>query len=86
MPNDELREKIVEYLNNETSLLEVECEAAGDGLTSLIESERCEWTYDSEREWVTSCGNEVLDEATYGQYPFCPCCGKRISIGEDKNV
>ena len=82
MPN-ELRDKIVEWLFNETTLLDVECEAAGDGIMSLIDAERCVWTYDSEREWVTSCGNEVLDEATYGQYPFCPCCGKRIEVKDE---
>jgi len=37
--NDLIRDKIVEWLSNETTLLEVECEAAGDGLMSLIAPE-----------------------------------------------
>lgn len=86
MPN-ELREKIAKELY---SRYDRHCQyaegtwkdfiPAADSILSLIESERCVWTYDSEREWVTSCGNEVLDEATYGQYPFCPCCGKRVEV------
>lgn len=36
---DELRDKIIEWLSDETSLLEVECEAAGDGLISLLAPE-----------------------------------------------
>lgn len=82
MPN-ELRENIEKILKEPWATDE---KATADAILSLIESERCVWTYDSEREWVTSCGNEVLDETTYGQYPFCPCCGKRITIVEDKNV
>ncbi len=34
--DDLIRDKVVEWLSNETTLLEVECEAAGDGLMSLI--------------------------------------------------
>jgi predicted RNA-binding Zn-ribbon protein involved in translation (DUF1610 family) len=51
-----------------------------EAILSLINAERCEWTWDTEREWVTSCGVEVLDDDTYGKYPFCPCCGKRIEV------
>lgn len=83
---DELRDKIVEWLSNETTLLEVECEAAGDALIALIDGQRCEWTLTEEGLWKTQCGQEIPDEDTYEKYPFCPCCGKRISIGEDKNV
>jgi len=67
------------------------CEADGIRMTyttsgkivDALDAERCVWTYDIEREWVTSCGNEVLDEATYGQYPFCPCCGKRVEVKDE---
>ena len=37
--DDLIRDKVVEWLSNETTLLEVECEAAGDGLMSLIAPE-----------------------------------------------
>lgn len=54
-----------------------------EAILSLINAERCVWTWDTEREWVTSCGEEVLDDDTYGKYPFCPCCGKRIKVKDE---
>jgi hypothetical protein len=55
------------------------------GILSLIDAQRCVWTLNGE-DWITQCGADIPDEDTYEKYPYCPRCGKRISIKEDKNV
>ena len=59
---------------------------ATDSILFLIDGQRCEWTH--EKEWYaglyyTSCGRSI-DRDIYA-HPFCPCCGKRISISEVKD-
>jgi hypothetical protein len=87
MSNDDLRDKIVEWLSNETTLLEVECEAAGDAILSLIESERCVWTLKDD-EFTMSCGESVPQYDEEGVWvkddmpPYCWHCGKRIEVKE----
>ena len=55
-------------------------------IEALLDGQRCEWTH--EKEWYaglyyTSCGRSI-DRDIYA-HPFCPCCGKRISISEVKD-
>ena len=55
-----------------------------DSILSLLDAERCEWTED-DGIVQTGCGTElwfddIVDEHYVKQCPFCPCCGKRISI------
>ena len=54
-------------------------------IEALLDGQRCEWTLTEEGLWKTQCGQEIPDEDTYEKYPFCPCCGKRISIKEVKD-
>lgn len=77
-----LRDEIIGKLQT-AKFINASAEHVADQILSLVEMQRCEWTYDAEREWVTSCGEEVLDDDTYGKYPFCPCCGKKILIKEE---
>ena len=89
---DRLRDEIVKWLYNETTLLEVECEAAGDGLLPLLDAQRCEWT---EEDGIvqTGCGTElwfddIVDAHYVKQCPFCPCCGRRMEVpdGSDGRI
>jgi predicted RNA-binding Zn-ribbon protein involved in translation (DUF1610 family) len=78
-----MRDKIAKLIETENAYgyyAHDRAEELADQILSLINAERCVWTYDDEREWVTSCGEEILDDDTYGKYPYCPCCGKRIEV------
>ncbi len=81
MNRDELiRDKVVEWLSNETSLLEVECEAAGDGLMSLIapildKAEKWDRVEDThEFKFV----RHIESHLSGNQVPICTICGKTI--------
>jgi hypothetical protein len=77
---DRLRDEIVKWLYNETTLSEVECEAAGDGLLSLLDAERCEWKDDGYGDYAAQCGryfsfgHDIVDDK------YCPHCGRRIEV------
>jgi len=54
-------------------------------ILALIDAQRCVWTdIDGDKVyWQTLCGKKVYSP---DDYLFCPWCGKRITIGEVKNV
>jgi len=90
MTRDELKGKIAGVIadaRNEgyDDCLTMDLDEAVDSILSLIDAERCVWTLNGE-DWITQCGADIPDEDTYEKYPYCPRCGKRISIKEDKNV
>ena len=86
---DELKGKIAGVIadaRNEDydGCLTMDLDEAVDSILSLIDSQRCEWTED-DGIVQTGCGTElwfddIVDEHYVKQCPFCPCCGKRISI------
>lgn len=87
-----MRERIAKlYIDNcfAKSLLVVgnEAEEFADQILSLINAERCVWKH--EEVWYpclyyTSCGKFYREEYAEDK-PYCPFCGKRISIGEVKD-
>ena len=83
MPN-ELKEKIIAMFVKRGHKGKEIVEEVKE-ILSLIDEERCVWTLNGE-DWITQCGADIPDEDTYEKYPYCPRCGKRISIKEDKNV
>ena len=50
------------------------------GILSLIDGERCEWTWEGDISlYLTSCGDAW---PLAKPFTFCPRCGKRIEVKE----
>jgi len=55
-------------------------------IEALLDSQRCVWTKDTKiTAFRTSCGKVHGLNWNFNYNPMCPCCGKRISIGEVKD-
>ena len=84
---DELREKIAILYGKRRhghSYQDPECRIESinfaDSILSLIDGERCEWTWEGDISlYSTSCG-DAWPLAT--PFTFCPRCGKRIEVKE----
>jgi hypothetical protein len=61
-----------------------------DKILALIDAQRCVWTLDDgSNTWESSCGVDgMADPKTFdfGEFPFCPCCGKRIEVKEGEDA
>lgn len=56
-----------------------------DKILALVEGQRCEWTQKPDNDWNTGCGKLMFSEhAMPDGAPFCPCCGKKIKVKNDK--
>ena len=58
-------------------------------IEALLDGQRCEWT-EKGHYAETECGRKVAIRwfnigIQTAAFPFCPCCGKRISIIEVKD-
>lgn len=79
MPN-ELREKLIRLLAGAMQGV-----VTADDILSLIESERCVWTF-KDGEFTMSCGETVQEYDEEGVWvkddmpPYCWHCGKRIEV------
>ena len=49
-----------------------------DQILSLIEGQRCEWV--QEKEYRTPSCRGGISFGKKWDFPYCPCCGKRIEV------
>ena len=57
--------------------LTMDLDEAVDSVLSLIDAERCVWTY-TDGGYETSCDSWLFQEQAI--HPHCPDCGKRIEV------
>jgi len=75
---DELREKTAyEYRKWNPSASIGRALEFADSILSLIDEERCVWTY-TDGGYETSCDSWLFQEQAI--HPHCPDCGKRIEV------
>lgn len=58
-----------------------------DLILAFIDSQRCEWTRDEVAKpeaYFPSCRDGISFGSKW-DFPFCPCCGRRVSIEEVKD-
>jgi len=84
MDRDELRDEIAcEYRKWNPSASIGRALEFADSILSLIDAERCVWTWEGDISlYSTSCGDAW---PLAKPFTFCPRCGKRIEVKEVKD-
>ena len=81
-----LRDEIVQIIFKDW-VDHVDLNDTADSILALINEERCEWTNDCDGMTHTECGAircyDYIIEHVISYDPYCPCCGKRISLKEE---